>query len=253
MKKVTSILLVVFSLIALIGCGGKTENMQKEIEALKQSLAELQATVSTQSEQIGTLQGEKTAQAEKIAELEAAKAAQAETIAALQNSANLSAEEIAALEAQLAEQGEVLDEMLPRGAFCSLQTAYANGWITDNALDQIAFYYYYMSDLEAPTNPQVTQFVNNSNNLDPLTLHAMKKTYIEAEAKDWWKGTTRTVNDICFGGFYGKYGNCFVIKLNASLLPNQTTFAPHVRDEKIGNKTFKQYHESRLYVWYPVE
>ena len=93
MKKVLSVLLVATSLFALVGCGGKTENLQKEVDALKQSLAELQATVSTQSEQIGTLQGEKTAQAEKIAELEAAKAAQAETIAALQNSANLSAEE----------------------------------------------------------------------------------------------------------------------------------------------------------------
>ena len=79
MKKVFSVLLVVTSLFALVGCGGKTENMQKEVNALKQSLAELQATVSTQSEQIGTLQGEKTAQAEKIAGLEAAKAAQRAT------------------------------------------------------------------------------------------------------------------------------------------------------------------------------
>ena len=244
MKKVFSVLLVVTSLFALVGCGGKTENMQKEVNALKQSLAELQATVSTQSEQIGTLQGEKTAQAEKIAGLEAAKAAQAETIAALQNSANLSTEEIAALEAQLAEQESILDELLPKGAFCSLQTAYANGWFNDDVMKTIAYRF------NSRGTTSVDRVVYNEKAIDVIALYAIKLTYIEYRKEyDWAQGYDITVNDLSFGAFYAQYEKYTVLCL--ATMENQGH--PIIRDETIGNETFKNYNESFIYVWYPVE
>ena len=256
MKKVLSVLLIVMSLFALVGCGGKTENLQKEVDALKQSLAELQATVSTQSEQIGTLQGEKTTQAEKIAELEAAKTAQAETIAALQNSANLSAEEIAALEAQLAEQESILDELLPKGAFCSLQTAYANGWLLDD-------YYYQFTDHmqtimnnynKKNTETEVSQKVRNPQNIDAITLYAIKQTYLETEKKTS-PNSRRTINDLSFGEFFDKCGKYIVLHLsdNSQLIPGTPIIEHYHRDEKIGNYLFKNYCELCIYVWYPIE
>ena len=234
MKKVACMLIIIFSLFTLVGCSGKTDALQKELTELQQTVA---------------------AQAEKIAELEAAKTAQAETIAALQNAENLSAEEIAALEAQLAEQENYLATLIPKGAFCSLTTAYNNGWLTDQDIDKIAFYYMYITDPEY-SDSQVTSMVGNSDYLDPLTFYAMKQTYIEEERKTVWPETTRKASDIYFGGYYGRYGKdgkYFVIKLNAAALENAPIVDPYIRDEKIGKKTFKQYNETRLYVWYELD
>ena len=228
MKKVISILLVVLMVFALVGCSG-TKDLQTEVDALKQSLAELQATVSSQNQTI-------TAQTGKIAELESAKAAQAETIAALQNSAHLSAEEIAALEAQLAEQEAILNEAIPKGAFCSVQTAYANGWLSKENLNQIATYY----------NKPST---DNAQYLDAVTLYAIKQTYIETEVEN----SPRTVNDLYLGRFYGKYGKCLVLCLIAESVVGCPIKEPFWREEKIGGITFKNYCELSIYVWYPLE
>ena len=229
MKKVISILLVVLTVFALVGCSG-TKDLQTEIDALKQSLAELQATVSSQSEQISTLQGEK--------------AAQAETIAALQNSAHLSAEEIAALEAQLAEQEAILNEAIPKGAFCSVQTAYSNGWFNDNIIKTIADLFNFRGE------SAVDKKVFNEKAIDAVALYAIKRTYIEyRKESDWNWEYDITVNDLGFGAFYGQYDKYTVLCLSTTESP-----LPHpiIRDELIGNETFKNYNERFIYVWYPV-
>ena len=243
MKKVLSVLLIVTSLFALVGCGGKTENLQKEINALKQSLAELQATVSTQNQTI-------TDQTGKIAELEAAKAAQAETIAALQNSANLSAEEIAALEAQLAEQGETIAEqeaylakLLPKGEFCSLETAYNNGLISNENVMKI-WDYYRRRNIDTDTY----NFVYNPARIDAVTLYAIKQTYIEYEKKSNSNSTT-TVNTLYFGAYYGTYGNCIALCLNS---PNTYLGDIRIEDKEIGGWVFEDFSIGFIYIWYPV-
>ena len=234
MKKVACMLIIIFSLFTFVGCSGKTDALQKELTELQQTVA---------------------AQAEKIAELEAAKAAQAETIAALQNAENLSAEEIAALEAQLAEQESYLATLIPKGAFCSLQTAYDNGWLTDKDLKDIAYYYKVITD-PSITDSKVTSAVYNSDYVDALTLYAMKLTYIEEERQKYWPKTTRKPRDIFFGHIYGRFGpnaKCFVLKLSALRLVGQPVIEPYFRDEKIGKYTFKNYCEMCIYVWYPIE
>ena len=235
MKKVACMLIVVFSLFTLVGCSGEMDALQKELTVLQQTVA---------------------TQAEKIAELEAAKAAQAETIAALQNAENLSSEEIAALEAQLAEQESYLATLIPKGAFCSLQTAYDNGWLLDDYIYQFTDHMQTIMERynSKNTDTKIQQVVYNPQKIDAITLYAIKQTYLETE-KAQYPNSTRMINDLSFGAFYDKCGKYIVLKLadDNQLIPGTPVVEHYHRDEKIGKYTFKNYCERCIYVWYPIE
>lgn len=249
MKKVLSILLIVTSLFALVGCGGKTENLQKEVDALKQSLAELQATVSSQNQTI-------TDQTGKLAELEAAKAAQAETIAALQNSANLSAEEIAALEAQLAEKEEKIaeleQELSPKGEICSLEKAYEKGKLTKENLEEIAEIYNATREIKSGDAGYLAiKNLLRGENVDKITAQAIKNAYAELKNKQYSETAQSDpfkAENVTITTYYGTWNNCvlFVASIEGFIedaWPQEKT--------EIGGVEFLYFRG--IYVWFSVE
>jgi uncharacterized coiled-coil protein SlyX len=220
MKKVICILLAAFSLFTFVGCSGEMDALQKELTELQQTVA---------------------AQAEKIAELEAAKAAQAETITS-------QTEKVAELEDLLNDRNYLANKLMPKGAFCFLQTAYDNGWLTEEEVAQIAYRYN-----ESGINEEMYDYIHDPSHIDEFLLYSIKKAYIEYE-KEEYPESERTMDDLRFGKCYGQYGNCIVLCLETDVVAGVPMRDSYItKDEKIANSVFKSFHKSFIYVWYTIE
>jgi hypothetical protein len=227
MKKVACMLIVIFSLFTFVGCSGKTDALQKELTELQQTVADLQGQLSEQTQTVA-------AQAEKIAELEAAKAAQTEKVAELEDLLN--------------DRNYLANKLMPKGSFCFLQTAYDNGWLTEEEVAQIAYRYN-----ESGINEEMYDYIHDPSHIDEFLLYSIKKAYIEYE-KEEYPESERTMDDLRFGKCYGQYGNCIVLCLETDVVAGVPMRDSYItKDEKIANSVFKRFHKSFIYVWYPIE
>ena len=127
------------------------------------------------------------------------------------------------------------------GAFYSLDEAYDNGWLTQEDLKNIAYYYnsYSAPDLE-PDYTFIPEPID-PNQLDNQTIKKMKKTYQLTILKDW----KAPLKSVFLKVYYGTYQNCVIAEWGH----NWFAYDPYYEKEKmIGDVLFYNYN-SCLLVW----
>lgn len=123
------------------------------------------------------------------------------------------------------------------GELYRLDEAYANGWLSQEDLQNISFYYNgteYTDFVPAPKNPAV---------LSKDTEKKIKKTHLRKLKKDM---PDATVDNIEIAAYYGTYGDCVAVYVRDDLIMYDLLFS---EKEIIGGVEFYNYCAGLISVW----
>lgn len=132
------------------------------------------------------------------------------------------------------------DEYVDEGSLCSIETAYENGWLTQENVRDIAYYYHAMAneyyDEGYTANPKVP------NTLDAETEQKIKITYLYSVIKN----PSLSIKNIYIGDYYGTYGDCIAVGIDDSYLAVDLIFYP---EYEIGGVIFHQFSPAGIRIW----
>lgn len=128
------------------------------------------------------------------------------------------------------------------GAFYSLDEAYDNGWLTQENLKNIAYYYnsYSAPDLE-PDDTFIPEPID-PNQLDNQKIRKMKRRYSKHSIKD----VRIPLRFITVVKYYGTYNECDVVWITDSYVLYDLLFE---EEKQIGGVKFYNYCGAEISVW----
>lgn len=129
--------------------------------------------------------------------------------------------------------------------FYSLQEAYDNGWLTQEDLQSIAYYYH--------DTPKRNQY--KDNDFEPIPkqelTRQMERKIRQAHLEDFKKafpGEKARLNNVYILNYFGTYGDCIVVDVADNIpLCRDPLF---IDKKEIGNVMFYSYSEAVLQVYY---
>lgn len=126
------------------------------------------------------------------------------------------------------------------GNFYSLQEAYDNGWLTQENLQSIAYYYYDRfesehKDTDFKPVPKQELTRQMERNICQTYLMMLKETCPYAK-----------LNNVSICYYYGTYGDCVIVHVTDDLM----FYDLIIEDEEIGTVMFYRYTRSYLNVYY---
>jgi len=125
-----------------------------------------------------------------------------------------------------------------KGSFYSLQEAYDNGWLTQEDLQSLAYYYNVGSNDESfvpkPKNPE---------SLSKETENMIIKTHLEGIKKDF---PTATISDVNIAEYYGVYNDCIAISVRDNYYAIDVLVEP---EYIVGGVSFYNFTLPGLQIW----
>lgn len=128
------------------------------------------------------------------------------------------------------------------GSFYSLDEAYENGWLTQNDLQNIAYYYHIRYGGREHIDESFVPDRKAPETLSNATQNKIKRTYLNkvAEVPD---GSLERVE---IWQYYGSYNGCVVVAVRSDYLLIDPL--PYV-DHTIGEVVFYDYSPSEIEIW----
>lgn len=127
-----------------------------------------------------------------------------------------------------------------KGSFYSLREAYDNGWLTQEDLKSLAYYYNGGSNDESfVPKPKTPEFLSKE------IENKIRKTYL-SEKKIKKDFPFATIKRISITGYYGIYNDCIIVGVTDDYYRYDYVVEP---EYIIGEVLIRNYTSSRLLVW----
>lgn len=134
---------------------------------------------------------------------------------------------------------------LPTGSFYDLDEAYEMGFLTQNDLKNIAYYYHTRNGDTEHVDPTFTPSPKNPETLDEKTQRAIKQDYLN-KVIDMPDGS---IDHVFIYYYYGTYNGNIVIHVTDDYYCYDYLF----EDVNIGGVNFYSYTAAYLQVWHVAE